>query len=394
MMKRTFFAAALLLAAQTIHAQTNGFSPDTTQLVLQSEAIYARPFLKNNPLPFAVGGYMDANSYYGGTNGQNNGLSFEMPDFTLFLASHLRERVRFLSEIAFESSTKNVQLRYAALDVQLHRMFNLRGGMLLNPIGAFNQNHDGPLYEFADRPLSATTIIPGIFSNVGFALYGKTGNADWVAGYELSVTNGFNDKIINNATERTSLQAGVSGMENFSGRPTFTGKISVKNRYLGELGISGLTGVYSEWQAEKQQVHILAVDYMGSFLHNRLIIKGELAKVMLDVPATYIQTYGQNQLGAYVDVVGTLINRPMLGWQNARINLALRMEYVDYNQDKFVETSSAIADHIYAIVPGISFRPNAKMVFRVNYRYQEQTDFLGNKPAKTGAVQFGISSYF
>ena len=245
-----------------------------------------------------------------------------------------------------------------------------------------------------DRPLSATTIIPGVFSNAGFGLYGKTKGTDWVLGYELYATNGFNDKIIDNTLERTALPEGVSGVDNFSGKATYTGKLALKNRLAGELGVSYLTGVYSAWEADKQKVAIFAVDYTGSFLHNRLNIKGELAKVKLDVPDTYIQTYGKTQMGAYVDVVGTIIERPMLGWENAKINLALRLEYVDYNQDAFVETGGDIADHVRAIVPGISFRPSDKTVFRVNYRFQEQTDFLGNLPSKSAAIQFGLSTYF
>ena len=43
----------------------------------------------------------------------------------------------------------------------------------MNPIGAFNQNHDGPKWEFVDRPISATQMLPATWSNVGFGLYGK-----------------------------------------------------------------------------------------------------------------------------------------------------------------------------------------------------------------------------
>jgi hypothetical protein len=386
--------SGFLFLSEQARAQISAPLQDTSGLLLQSDAIYNRPFLQNNKLPFAVGGYLDVNTYYGGSDGGKTGFSFEIPDFTLFVSSRLNRKMRFLSELTFASNLKQVQLRYAALDVQLHNLFNLRGGLVLNPIGAFNQNHDGPNYEFVDRPLSATTLIPGIFSNAGFGLYGKTKGTDWVLGYELYATNGFNDKIIDNTLERTALPEGVSGVENFSGKAMYTGKLALKNRLAGELGVSYLRGVYSAWEADEQKVAIFAVDYSGSFLHNRLNIRGELAKVKLDVPDTYIQTYGKTQMGAYVDVVGTIIERPILGWENAKINLALRLEYVDYNQDAFTETGGGIAEHVRAIMPGISFRPSDKTVFRVNYRFQEQTDFLGNLPSKSAAIQFGLSSYF
>ena len=72
----------------------------------------------------------------------------------------------------------------------------------------------------------------------------------------------------------------------------------------------------------------------------------------------------------------------------------LRTEYADYNQGKFNETGDNISDHIWAIVPGISFRPTGTTVLRFNYKYQQQTDLLGNPPANTGIIYVGFSTYF
>jgi hypothetical protein len=84
----------------------------------------------------------------------------------------------------------------------------------------------------------------------------------------------------------------------------------------------------------------------------------------------------------------------MFGWENARINLALRLEHVDYNVGSFEETGGNIHDDLQAIVPAISFRSSSQTVIRVNYRYIWETDLLGNPTAKTAGFQIGISSYF
>jgi hypothetical protein len=84
----------------------------------------------------------------------------------------------------------------------------------------------------------------------------------------------------------------------------------------------------------------------------------------------------------------------MFGWDNATLNVALRAEYVDWNVGEFNETGGNISDDIIAFVPGISFRPSGQTVIRFNYRYHWQKDILGNPPAQTAVVQFGISSYF
>lgn len=367
---------------------------DTSALRLNSDAMFHRPFMANQKWPFAIGGYVDVNSYYGGNEDNTSGFSFLMPDLALFFVSNLNKRMKFLSEVAFESAQNKVKLRTAVVDLNLNKLINVRTGLILNPIGAFNQNHDGPNYEFVDRPMISTVVLPAVFSNVGVGLFGKTGSLNWTAGYELYLTNGFNDKIIDNELDRTALQAGVSGFNNFSGKPMFTGKLSLRNRTAGEIGISYMSGIYTEWGAEEAGLQVAALNYSGSFLHNRLNIKGEIAQLSVDVPSTYLQTFGTKQMGAYVDVVGTVLKTTLWHWDQASVNIGVRLEYTDYNDGNFVETGGKIFHHSRAIVPCISFRPNAKSVIRLNYRYQEDTDFLGNEPTKTGAIQLGFSSYF
>lgn len=63
--------------------------------------------------------------------------------------------------------------------------------MILGSIGAFNQNHDGPRWDFIDRPLAMTEIIPSTLSNVGFGLHGKYFYQQWTFAYETYMTNGF-----------------------------------------------------------------------------------------------------------------------------------------------------------------------------------------------------------
>lgn len=59
------------------------------------------------------------------------------------------------------------------MDLEFHPLLNLRGGIIMNPIGGFNQNHDGPRWDFIDRPISASGIIPTTLSNVGMGINGK-----------------------------------------------------------------------------------------------------------------------------------------------------------------------------------------------------------------------------
>jgi len=123
-------------------------------------------------------------------------------------------------------------------------------------------------------------------------------------------------------------------------------------------------------------------------------IKGEWAWIKVGVPATFTQQFGDKQQGGFIDIVHPLIKKKILGWQKATLNLALRLEYVDWNVGKFTSTGGNIAEDLWSIMPAISFRPTAQTVLRLNYLHLRQQDLLGNPPAKTREFSFGISTYF
>ena len=107
-----------------------------------------------------------------------------------------------------------------------------------------------------------------------------------------------------------------------------------------------------------------------------------------------MKQYGRKQHGGFIDVVQPILSGNLLNWNNATLNLACRLEYVDWNVGTFRETGRNIGDEIWRITPAITFRPSAQTVFRLNYLIQEQRDILDNVPEKTGGFSFGISTYF
>lgn len=377
---------------------------DSTKQKMNMDAVYDRPFVAAAKNPVAIGGYLEANTNYLVTDGVSEGFSFQMRRVTLFFSSTVGKRIKFLSELEFEDGTREINMEFAALDLEINNGLNFRGGILMNPIGAFNQNHDGPKWDFIDRPISATELIPSTLSNVGFGVFGKTYRKGWTFGYELYLTNGFDDKIISNESNRTSLKAGKSNVTKFeespSGLPYITIKLALKNRRLGELGLSAMHGVYNTWQLDgiaiepQRSVSIIAIDFNTILLNQKLNVNGEFAQVLVDIPETYGQIYGKRQWGGYIDFVGCILNKKILDWEKAKVNLLLRTEYVDFNQGKFTETQTNIGDHLFSIVPGISFRPVGPTVIRLNYRWMDQTDLFENPAARTGNIQFGFSSYF
>ncbi len=404
------FTISALLITTTSFAQKDSSAivkrvpPDTTRPVMNADAIYNRPFLQIGKMPIAIGGYMEMNTNYSGTDGVTEGFSFQFRRLTLFMSSSLSNRIRFLSELEFEDGTKEINIEYAALDMEFHPLLNLRTGIVMNPIGAFNQNHDSPRWEFVERPIAATQMLPATWSNAGIGLHGKVYTGKWTFGYETYLTNGFDESIIGNEHNRTFLGATKENAdrfeESFNGSPLFTGKVAVARRRFFEIGLSYMGGVYNRFQEDglivdsRRRVNVVAFDFNASIPKAGTAITGEVAQVMVDVSEFYSQTYGEKQFGGFIDIVQPIVKRKMFGWEKSVINAALRLEYTDWNVGTFRETGGNIADHVYAISPAISWRPSGSTVLRFNYRYEWRTDLLGNPAARTAAIQFGVASYF
>ena len=238
----------------------------------------------------------------------------ELRRFNIFLYSSILSRIRFIAELEFEHGVEEINLETALIDIEVHPTFILRGGILLPPIGLFNQNHDSPKWEFVDRPLVSTGIIPSTLSEIGFGVHGKIPFADFALTYEAYMVNGLQDGIILNEHNRTSIPSGKSmemvGKDN-NGVPAVTGRLGLKNRKIGEIGFSYYGGNYNIFKKEGLDVDvprwlsIAAFDYNFS-IANRLQIIGEVAYANIDVPASVGQQSGSDQIGFHIDLVGSI----------------------------------------------------------------------------------------
>lgn len=368
--------------------------------VTVQDALYARPFVAS-AVRTAIGGYVEGNTNYFVEDGITDGFSMELRRFNVFLFSSISPRVRLISELEFEHGTEEIALETALIDVQISPVLVLRGGILLPPIGAFNQNHDAPLWEFVDRPIVSTDIIPSTLSEVGFGAHGKWFGGPVGVTYDLYLTNGLGEGVVMNDEGRTHLASGrhdgIFGEDN-NGSPAVSGRLAVLKRGLAEVGASFYTGVYTTHHAEGEQVDaarrvtLLALDYSANVA--AAAIRGEVALARIDVQDDLDELFGERQWGGHLDVVFPLWRPRLRMYDGAVLNVVLRLEAVDFNAGTFRSTGQKIYDQLYAVVPGISFRPSADTVFRANYRRQWYRDFFGNAAVHTGGVQVGLATYF
>ncbi len=366
------------------------------------DAAYTRPFITNiGSSSTAIGGYLEGNTNYFAEDGISEGLSMELRRFNVFLFSTIGQRIRFLAELEFEHGTEEIALETAQLDLEIDPALVLRGGIVLVPIGANNVNHDSPRWEFIERPLVATEIIPSTLSEIGFGLNGNLAFDRWVLAYDAYLLNGLQNDVILNSEGRTWLQAGKSEellAEDNNGEPAFSAKLALRQRDYGEVGLSFYRGVYNSFEREGEAIDdarslsIFAIDVATEIEKAR--IHAEFAFNAIDIPANLDELYGDAQWGGYVEVTYPILESPLFGFENASLLAGLRLERIDYNVGSFAATGRNRGDEIDALAFSLSFRPSADAVIRANYSHHWITDLLGNPSIKRAGFQFGFASYF
>jgi len=392
----------ITVAMTAMAAFSAGVEPLSAQAdsTLAQDGIYNRPFI-GSISSTSVGGYVEGNTNYFVEDGVSEGFSMELRRFNIFLFSQVSQRIRFLSELEFEHGTEEIALETALVDFQLGRGLVLRAGIILAPLGYLNQNHDSPQWDFVERPLVTTDVIPSTLSEVGFGAYGNFASGELVFSYDAYLTNGLGSAILTNETGRTDIASGkdeeLFGEDN-NGSPAFSGRLALRHTGLGEVGVSYYGGYYNDFRVEGEQVDdkrwlgIAALDIGGSV--GPTSVRAEVAYASVDVPESLSELHGDTQWGAYLDVLMPVWRPRLLGYSNAVVTAGLRLETVDYNVGTFSSTGSKIGDHVKAIVPSISFRPTPGTVFRANYRYHWATDFQGNDAARIAGFQLGFATYF
>jgi len=389
--------AAISAAVEPLSAQADTTLADTT---LAQDGIYNRPFI-GSISSTSIGGYVEGNTNYFVEDGITEGFSMELRRFNIFLFSQISPRIRFLSELEFEHGTEEIVLETALIDFSVSSALVLRAGIILPPIGFHNQNHDSPRWDFVERPLVATGIIPSTLSEVGFGAHGRLPTRSFMLSWDLYLTNGLGDAIVGNELGRTDIPSGKDeeafGEDN-NGSPAISGRLAARWPGLGEVGLSYYGGHYNSYKVEgtvvdeKRWLGITALDFGGSL--GPAEVRGEIAYASVDVPAGLAEIFGDAQWGMHLDVLVPVWSPQFSGYDNASLSVGLRVERIDYNTGTFASTGESIGDEVTALVPTVSFRPTPGTVFRANYRYHWSTDFPGNPTNRLAGFQIGFATYF
>ncbi len=136
-----------------------------------------------------VSGYMDF--HFNKPRGAPGQLDFHR--FVLLFGHSFSDRIKFWSEVELEHALVEgreekgeLELEQAYLDFLVKPYFNVRGGMLLTPVGLINERHEPPSFYGVERPFVDTVIVPSTWFDSGVGFFGDLGRGFLYKAYLMS----------------------------------------------------------------------------------------------------------------------------------------------------------------------------------------------------------------
>jgi len=340
-----------------------------------------------------LGGYLEGSGVWEREDGATEELGFELTRLNLLTSTVLRERVEVWTEIEFEEGGEEIVLELAQVDVRVHPAANLRGGMLLLPLGRFNLAHDAPRNDLPRRPLLATELIGSALSQPGLGAFGRFALASGRLTYEAYGVTGYDARILEESADGTRLPIGKSNREDANASPAWVGRLEwgrggASSRFSAAL--SGFHGAYNQYRIEgidvdeRRDVSIGVGDLETVVAGFRLAAEGALIRV--DVPAGLLGLFAARQSGAYVELGRPVARGVTSAWPEAVVTAVARAEAVDFDRD-------LPGDSRRALTLGLNVRPIPETCVKLAWTRGESRDRFNNRAANAAWV-FGLATYF
>jgi hypothetical protein len=359
---------------------------------LVSGGIYDKPFITRLGGKTALGGYMDVVGGFEREAGVNHGWSFEARRFNLFTYSVLADGIVVTSEIEIEHGGEEIKLEYGLLDIEFDDALNLRGGMILSPLGKTNLVHDSPKLELVERPLMATEIIPSTLSEVGGGIFGAFyPSITSRLTYEVYAVNGFNQDVVEGAGG-TRIPAGKNHLfeKDNNDEPSVVGRVAFSPAFGTEFGTSFYYGTYNVFRMERwdtddrRSLSFLAFDVEHS--ESWVTLQAEYAANRVEIQPSMVGIFAERQDGYFVQANVPLMSGLLPRWERSKLSFALRYDFIDFDK-------AVVGDDHRRITVGFNLRPVQDTVLKLNY---EQNWIRDRENNLERSVRFLVSfaSYF
>lgn len=244
-MKPTLFLSALLLTS-LLFSQTQ---TDSITLDPQKQLNAAQRLLSGNyASAVTVGAYGEM--LYNQPEGDNGELDVQR--LVLLFGYRFNERTQFVTEVELEH-VNEVFVEQAFVNYNVADNVNLRGGLMLVPMGIINEFHEPTTFNGTERPGIDNALVPTTWRELGIGVAGRFNSLS--LGYQAYIFNGFKSTEEDGEGGIIGLLGGASALR--GGRqkaiqstidsPTFSTKLD----YYGISGLRlGFSTYFGKTQAE------------------------------------------------------------------------------------------------------------------------------------------------
>jgi len=357
---------------------------------------------QSSKLKFGAYGQIDYNQPLLNNTTANGELDIHR--IVLLMGYSFSPKWELLTEIEIEH-VKEVYVEQAYISYKMNRYFNLKGGLLLIPMGYINEYHEPPVYFGVERPLLDSKVVPTTWREIGFGAYGRIPEASLK--YQIYLVNGFmgyngSAKFDSDDAYRGGRQKGA---ESKMSSPNLSAKVDFYGIKHLKLGLSGYFGKTqsslfanladadqaSRLQADSSVVAIRMFGVDAQYLNKGFQLRGQ-AIYAYNKNAEAYNAFGNADLGKeifgyYLEVAYNVFSSLKT---STRLLPFVRYENFDTQFSLVEGASKNPKSHRKVIVAGISYYPTAELVLKADMQWLNN-DFLSS-PDKT--INAGIGFMF
>ncbi len=288
---RYIFILLAILSSSFSYSQTIPRDSSATQN-LQQNAVN-RILSVDRSSGVIVGGYAQVD--YNQPEGLNGNL--DVHRLVLLVGYKFNDKVQFVTEIEYEH-VKELYVEQAFLQYTIADNVNLRGGLMLVPMGIINEYHEPTTFNGVERPNVDKSIVPSTWREIGIGITGKLDDASMR--YQAYIFNGFasvnGENVLGGSNGlRNGRQKGSESIIN-------TPNLSAKIDFYGVQGLRlGLSGYFGRTQAEDGIQEIEGADVGLSmlgldarYINNRFSARGQYIHANLSDSDKYNILYETN----------------------------------------------------------------------------------------------------
>ncbi len=325
----------------------------------------------NNSNKFTIGGYaqIDYNEPDGSTAG-----NLDVHRLVLLLGYRFTERLSFLTEIEVEH-VKEVFVEQAFINYSFNPKFNIKGGLMLIPMGIINEYHEPPTFYGVERPRVDHDIVPTTWRELGL---GISGNFSEVSlRYQAYIFNGFVSYKDGEGTLRG--KDGLRGGRQKGAKAVVSSpNLSVKVDYYGVLGLKlGLAGYFGNTQTDDSSVEgstvgVSMIGFDARYTFRSLQLRGQYIYTGISGTEAYNDLTGSDlgsQMNGYYGEVGFDF-MPLIAKESTK-NFVLFGRYEKYNtQSKMAGSQQANKAYDRSdITLGLDFKFVPGVAIKVDYQW-------------------------